>query len=89
MAIAAVQNAFTGINVGYPAGVSLDKTAPKISDENITSTSGMIDTSVKATDDTGVTLVEFWIDGLRFIPIKESTNGICRFKLDSSTLEQG
>ncbi len=89
MAIAAVQNAFAGINVGYPAGAPLDKTAPRISDGNLSGTSGTINISVKATDDTGVTLVEFWVDGFRLASIKESTSGVFSFPLNSTTLKQG
>ena len=58
----AVWNAFHGINVGLAWSASADTTAPTATATE-TGTSGTITLSATATDNVGVTKVEFYIDG--------------------------
>lgn len=88
-AVAAIQNAFAGINVGIPAGQSLDKEAPAIAGLKVSAATGMITLSVEAKDNTGVTLVEFWIDGRRHASIKQAKDNVFSYELDSTQLKQG
>jgi hypothetical protein len=58
----AVWNAFHGINVGAAWSASTDTTAPTATASE-TGTTGTITLSATATDNVGVTKVEFYIDG--------------------------
>ncbi|HEU4951031.1 MAG TPA: Ig-like domain-containing protein, partial [Holophagaceae bacterium] len=60
--VAAVQNAYHGINVGAAATGGGDTTAPTATASE-SGTSGTITLSASASDNVGVTKVEFYIDG--------------------------
>jgi len=59
--IAAVQNAFAGINVGLTAAQSSDTTAPTVS-ATVGGTAPDLQFQATATDNTAVTLVEYWLE---------------------------
>ena len=78
----AVWNAFHGINVGAAWTSSTDTTAPTVSASE-SGTSGTITFSATATDNVGVTKVEFYVDGV----LKGSdTTSPYSMTLDSTTL---
>ena len=81
----AVWNAFHGINVGAAWTASTDTTAPTVSASE-TGTSGTITFTATATDNVGVTRVEFYVDGL----LKGTdTTSPYSLALDSTTLTNG
>lgn len=89
LAVAAVQNAFAGINVGLTAQATLDKDAPQISELQVTGETGEVTFAVRAQDNTAVTLVEFWVDEMRFESVKVGENGVFKHAFDSSKLKNG
>ncbi|MBS1785221.1 MAG: M4 family metallopeptidase [Acidobacteria bacterium] len=86
--VAAVENAFHGINVGAAAtggGGGGDTTAPTASASE-SGTSGTITLSATASDNVGVTKVEFYVDG----SLKGTdTTSPYSMTLDSTTLANG
>ena len=82
----AVWNAFHGINVGAAwSGGSTDTTAPTVSNTE-SGTSGTITFSATASDNVGVTKVEFYVDGV----LKGTdTTSPYSMTLDSTTLANG
>ncbi|HJV21361.1 MAG TPA: M4 family metallopeptidase, partial [Holophagaceae bacterium] len=82
----AVWNAFHGINVGAAwSGGSSDTTAPTVSTTE-SGTSGTITFSATASDNVGVTKVEFYVDGV----LKGTdTTSPYSMTLDSTTLANG
>lgn len=58
----AVENAFTAINVGYSAGTRDDKTPPTVS-VGVSGSAPMLQLHATASDDVGVTRVDFYVDG--------------------------
>jgi hypothetical protein len=82
----AVWNAFHGINVGAAwSGGSTDTTAPTVSTTE-SGTSGSITFSATASDNVGVTKVEFYVDGV----LKGTdTTSPYSMTLDSTTLANG
>ncbi|WP_306591198.1 M4 family metallopeptidase [Geothrix sp. 21YS21S-4] len=82
----AVWNAFHGINVGNAwSGGSSDTTAPTVSASE-SGTSGTITFSATATDNVGVSKVEFYVDGV----LKGTdTTSPYSITLDSTTLTNG
>jgi Zn-dependent metalloprotease len=82
---AAVQNAYHGINVGAAAPSGGDTTAPTASASE-SGTSGTITLSATASDNVGVTKVEFYVDGA----LKGSdTTSPYSMTLNSTTLANG
>ncbi|HEU4951185.1 MAG TPA: Ig-like domain-containing protein, partial [Holophagaceae bacterium] len=83
--VAAVQNAYHGINVGAAAtggGTGGDTSAPTVSASE-SGTSGTITLSASASDNVGVTKVEFYVDGA----LKGTdTSSPYSLSLDSTTL---
>ncbi|MFL5353253.1 M4 family metallopeptidase [Archangium sp.] len=60
----AVENAFTAINVGYSAGTRDDKTPPSVS-AGVSGRAPVLQLHATASDDVGVTRVDFYVDGAR------------------------
>ncbi|MBS1767701.1 MAG: M4 family metallopeptidase [Acidobacteria bacterium] len=82
---AAVQNAYHGINVGAAAPSGGDTTAPTATASE-SGTSGTITLSATASDNVGVTKVEFYVDGT----LKGTdTSSPYSMTLDSTTLSNG
>jgi hypothetical protein len=59
----AVKNAFAAINVGSPA----DSQAPVVSSASVSGSSGTITFSVAATDNVGITRVDYWVDSANVV----------------------
>ncbi len=90
-AIAAVQNAFAGINVGWAASdEGRDQIAPVASAFQVVGDTGRVNFELQASDNTGITLVEFHVDGLPFASLdKPGEDGRWVLNFDSSIMRNG
>ena len=82
---AAVQNAFAGINVGFTAGTFDDLTPPTLT-VLATASSGTATLTAAATDNVGVTSVDFSVDGLA---VGTAVHAPFMIVLDTTALSNG
>lgn len=86
-AVKAVRNAFAGINVGLPDGAAVDTIAPVVS-ASVAGSSGALTLTAMATDNIGVTRVDFYVDG-KSVGVSTVPGGPYVLALDSTVLANG
>lgn len=88
-AVAAVQNAFAGINVGLRSDQGSDSTPPIIDSVTSSGPGAQFTFHVTATDDTAITLVECWIDGYLAASTNTGSGNLFPVTMDSRKMANG